>query len=259
MRVHDLQIEASIRRLGQRISGMRQDMGKPAESASQARMIRRSRFAAPEGAKPSRVDLERIIGTNDLLDVNYFERGLRAARSVGRIVFLGVGNRETGYATGFMVSPRLMLTNHHVFGDKSDAEAAVVEFGYEFDTVGQLRRPERFRFAPDEYFFAVKELDFALVAVDPTPQFENRSLDQFRWLPLYQTLGKVNEGEFVSIIQHPGGQPKQLAVREKKLIKIEDDTGRWENRVWRHRGFRCRTTPGYRLASLREDWEKEAA
>ncbi|MFN0127314.1 MAG: hypothetical protein ACKV19_11580 [Verrucomicrobiales bacterium] len=46
-----------------------------------------------------------------------------------------------------------------------------------------------------------------------------------------------------------GGQPNPLAVRENKRLKIEDDPGRWENRVWRNRRFRCRPTPGYRLAS----------
>jgi len=32
---------------------------------------------------------------------------------------------------------------------------------------------------------------------------------------------KINIGEAVSIIQHPSGQPKQVAIRENDLLSIE--------------------------------------
>ncbi len=218
-------VEATIRRLEATLPALRQMAPRGYFGAKPApdRVMKRSQFAAPSGAKPSPVELERILGTNDLLDMNYFERGLRAARSVGRIVFFSPGGREAGYATGFMVSPHLLLTNEHVFGRETDTESAEVEFDYQLDLMGKLKPSERFRFAPSEFFIADKALDFCLVAVNPAARFGRRALADFGWLPLYSTTGKVNPGEFVSLIQHPGGQPKQLAVRENRLVSLSED------------------------------------
>ncbi len=39
---------------------------------------------------------------------------------------------------------------------------------------------------------------------------------------LNPTLGKINQGEYVSIIQHPGGEPKQISVRENQLVELAE-------------------------------------
>ena len=187
-----------------------------------SRLALRARYAAPAGVAPSRLDLERILGNNDLLDLNYFERGLRAARPVGRVIFLGPGGQARGYATGFMVSPRLLLTNHHVFGAEADTQSAVIEFDYQLDQRGNPRPTERFRFRADLFFYANEALDCAMVAVDAKPLLRGTRLEDFGWLQLNPSLGKVNKGEYVSIIQHPGGQPKQIAIRENQLVDIEE-------------------------------------
>lgn len=187
-----------------------------------SRLTLRARYAAPTGAAPTRLDLERILGNNDLLDLNYFERGLRVARSVGRIIFQGPGGQARGYATGFMVSPSLLLTNHHVFGTAADTQAAVIEFDFQLDPRGNPRPTERFRFQSNMFFYSNQNLDFALVAVDSTPLLRGTRLTDYGWLQLNPSLGKVNKGEYVSIIQHPGGQPKQLAIRENQLVDIEE-------------------------------------
>src|SRR5262249_20790234 len=67
------------------------------------------------------------------------------------------------------------------------------------------------------------QLDFALVAVDEHPRAGGGDLSEYGYLRLNPTLAKINEGEFVSIIQHPSGLPKQVSLRENKLIKIEAD------------------------------------
>lgn len=223
MNLTNRNVEATIRRLDAKLPMLRQAVQRPKGAPGSDRLLKRSQFAAPVGAAPSRVDLERILGTNDLLDMNYFERGLRAARSVGRIIFISPGGREAGFATGFMVSPRLMLTNQHVFGKASDAESAELEFDYQLDVMGKLKPTERFRFSPGEFFWADAALDFALVAVNPSPRFGRRTLADFAWLPMNATPGKVSPGEFVSLIQHPGGQPKQLAVRENRLVSMDEE------------------------------------
>jgi endonuclease G len=219
-------VKKTIQRLQARLPGLRSKsrFRKPKELASPDRIAKRVSFAAAPGVVPTRLDLERILGDNDLLNLNYFERGLRSARPVGRIIFLGAGGSPRGYATGFMVTPRLLLTNHHVFGQARDAEGAVLEFDYEIDLTGKPRPTERFRFRPQEYFFANQALDFALVAVDPQPQLKHTRLEDYGWLQLNPSLGKINPGEYVSIIQHPGGEPKQISVRENQLVAIEPTT-----------------------------------
>jgi endonuclease G len=51
-------------------------------------------------------------------------------------------------------------------------------------------------------------------------------LSEFGVLPLVGRVGKVTEGEWLTIVQHPGGEVKQLCVRENKLLK------RAENVLW---------------------------
>ena len=47
------------------------------------------------------------------MPVRYLELGSRAARAVGRIQI----SQGLGYGCGFMVSPRLMLTCHHILSE----------------------------------------------------------------------------------------------------------------------------------------------
>jgi endonuclease G len=61
-------------------------------------------------------------------------------------------------------------------------------------------------------------LDFALVAVggDATARAG------FGWNPLIEAEGKVVIGEFVTIVQHPGGGLKQIAIRDNRLVDVLD-------------------------------------
>jgi endonuclease G, mitochondrial len=65
------------------------------------------------------------------------------------------------------LSPRLMMTNHHVLGDAAVASRSLAEFGYELTYDGQPSPTTQFRFEPDTFFVANKELDYAVVAVNP--------------------------------------------------------------------------------------------
>lgn len=188
------------------------------------RLAKRTKALSADGAAPSRLDFERILGSNDLVDLNYLERGLQVARSVCRVILIGPGGGDRGYATGFMVSPHLLLTNHHVFPTFDDADGAIAEFNYELDILGHPKPTTRFNLAPQTYYWANEELDFALVALDAQPILGSGALADFGWLRLNPAIGKINETEFVSIIQHPGGSPKECSIRENQLIKIDTTT-----------------------------------
>src|SRR3954471_2422079 len=85
------------------------------------------------GSVPDEGVLERILGQNDLLRVGFLEGGVSVARSVGRINIRNAGGRTVGFGTGFMVSPRLVMTNNHVLAAQADAGSSQVEFNFQDD------------------------------------------------------------------------------------------------------------------------------
>jgi endonuclease I/V8-like Glu-specific endopeptidase len=185
------------------------------ERSAAARLVEGLSVPLPPTEMP--LSLERIFFKNDLMRINYLERGTRAARAVGRIWIQSSQGQLIGYATGFMVSPQLLLTNHHVLPTRESAYGQV-EFNYQDGIDGQPLQSVRLKLNPDAFFLADKSLDYALVAVQTEPHCP--SLKQFGWHRLIEDEGKVIIGEYVSIIQHPGGEPKQVALRENQLVDV---------------------------------------
>ena len=163
--------------------------------------------------------LERIINSNDLVGVRYLESGSVAARAVGRVQIDDSPGHLEGYGTGSMVSPRLLLTNHHVLPSAEFAAASSIEFNFQLGMDGNELAPTSFPFDPDAFFLNDEDLDFALVAVRAEPS----ALAQFGWNPLIEAEGKVIIGESVTIVQHPGGGMKQIALRDNRLIDVLPD------------------------------------
>ena len=56
---------------------------------------------------------------------------MAAGRAVGRVNIRDAGGRLQGYGTGSLVSPTLLLTNHHVLPDAATARNSVIEFNYQ--------------------------------------------------------------------------------------------------------------------------------
>jgi endonuclease G len=181
-----------------------------------------AQVVAAAGGESARLDLERIINGNDLLNINYLDKGLLAAAAVGRVVVIGSDGEPLGFGTGSLISPRLMLTNNHVLRDAAVARNSQFQFNYQFDTRGRLLPTEDFEMRPEEFFYTNEKLDFTVVAVAETSLSGRAHLSQYGALRLNREIGKVSPGESLTIIQHPGGNPKQIAVRENQLLKIEE-------------------------------------
>lgn len=166
--------------------------------------------------------IERILNKSDLFPIAYLQIGLNVAKAVCRISLRSSGGRHLGYGTGFMVSPNLMLTNNHVLHDKETAKHSLAEFNFEDDEHFMPRPVDIFRLNPDRLFITDSNLDFTLVAVHDTAN-TNSSLDRFGHLPILPQAGKILEGEYVSIIQHPQGGPKAVTVRENQVRFLSED------------------------------------
>ncbi|CAM3950440.1 endonuclease [Deinococcus marmoris] len=164
----------------------------------------------------TRIQAERVLGANDLVGVGYLDLARSASRAVGRVVLKDARGRTVGFGTGWLCSPRAILTNHHVLEDAASARLAVIEFNYELLPDGALATPVTLPLDPDTLFLTSERLDYSLVAVrgDTAP---------YGWLPLIASADKTVLGEALSIVQHPGGETKQIALRENRLIDLLPD------------------------------------
>jgi endonuclease G len=189
----------------------------PKQIESRRRAIQRD-VADPLAA---RVRLERVLEGNDLTDISYLEEGLVVSRAVCRIV-IRKNASLLGYGTGFLIAPNVLITNQHVFEDASCVRESIAQFRYERDVQGRELPSVDFALQLTPAPIISKELDFAIVQVEPRSA-RGEALEQFGWLRLSPEPGKAFIGEYLTIVQHPNGERKQICVRENKLLKYSED------------------------------------
>lgn len=165
--------------------------------------------------------LERIIEENDLISSRFLPIGASLSRSVGRITIRQNG-RHMGYGTGFLVSPELLLTNHHVLESAELAVDSFVEFDFFERQNGRTKPTVIYQLQPQKFFLNDRSLDYAFVAV-ATESDQGIPLAERGFIPLIAESGKALIGEPVNVIQHPGGNPQQIAIRNNNITDIVDD------------------------------------
>lgn len=159
---------------------------------------------------------ERILGESDLFQINFLGRGVRAARAVGRISVFNEFGIPLGSGTGFMVAPNLLLTNNHVLSEVEYARNSHVLFEYEYDEDNRLKVTERFEIN-GSIFCTSKSHDFTFVSVGSVGSLGNL-IEHYGILQLIEAPGKALKGEPVSMIQHADGLPKQIAIRNSRVV-----------------------------------------
>lgn len=175
--------------------------------------------AEARGATPDRdqtlasLARERIIGSNDLRDVNYLELAIAIARAVCRI---RIGSAA---GSGSLVGPRVLMTNNHVIESVDDSRQAEAQFDYQENVSGELLPIQAFRLASELFFLTDPKLDFTLVGIAATSS-KGQPIERYPWLQLIGTLGKAEKGDPLNIIQHPRGGLKQVALRNNEIIEI---------------------------------------
>jgi V8-like Glu-specific endopeptidase len=154
---------------------------------------------------------EKLIDENNLRGIAFLETGLERSRAVA---FIEIPN--TGVATGFMIASDRLLTNNHVFGSAAEARGATIRFNYQTDLAGQTLPTDDYEADPDTFFHTNAELDYSVVAVAGSPG------DKWGFVNLRDDLTLRAKAD-VAIIQHPGGQPKQIAIADNE-VEYADDT-----------------------------------
>jgi endonuclease G, mitochondrial len=206
-------------------------------TTSEQRQRRYAAILSQSGnAGDAHATIERMLGGNDLVGINYLQMGTLCSHSVCRIHLRNSTGATVGFGTGSLVAPGLLLTNHHVISSAAEAGFALAEFDYESDVRGVDKTVVSFAILADPPPLALEGLDFCLAAVSARSIDGQHSLNEFGWLSLNPEPGKAFVGEYLTIVQHPQGERKQVCVRENKLLKY-DAAG---NTIW----YMTDTVPG---------------
>lgn len=162
---------------------------------------------------------ERVISGDDTIDFNYLQKGVKAGRAVCRINIYSQDGEE-GFGTGFLIAPQILITNHHVIPDEQYASFSYAEFDYEKGSNDLPLSPKTFKFDVSKLFYTHEELDYTIVWVTEDSLAAFGKIQDFGYLQLNPSLGKTKEGNFVSIIQHPDGKMKKVALRQNEVTNL---------------------------------------
>ena len=176
----------------------------------------------PGGGGASDLAVDRLLYGGEQLNVSFLERGMIAADAVARLEVFDDESTLPGCGTGFMVSPRLLLTNHHVVPSAESAARSWADFRHEYDALGRPVQPLTFALDPATFFFTDPTLDVTVVAVSPETPDGKEAVAAFGWLPLLSARDMALPGEWLSLVHHPGGRPKQIALRGNLLVHAGD-------------------------------------
>jgi endonuclease G len=188
------------------------------------------RVSAPSPLKLPIPHDEIVIHEPDFLPAGFLAGGARVVGAVARVevprVFGGVartlspGKPELGLGTGWLIAPKLLLTNHHVFAARRPDEPPPSAADYTAQVAGTVVRFDYdFDGAPGTMVTVVKEiksnvaLDYALVELADSGA-----------RPFFPEAACVEPLSAANILQHPGGREKQVVVRNNAIRSVTADT-----------------------------------
>jgi endonuclease G len=164
---------------------------------------------------------ERIIHVNDMVPLAFMELGCKAAAAVVKLRVpryeagqkrLLNGNPMLYLGTGWLVTPSLLMTNHHVVNARNEGEPAAPTLDLNLqaqNTIGLLDY--------DADNLAGTDLPVhSLQASDPTLDYALLRVPSTGRQPLRRCAQSIVKGADpipVNIIQHPGGRGKRLGIR----------------------------------------------
>ncbi|MEM7350750.1 MAG: serine protease [Acidobacteriota bacterium] len=162
-------------------------------------------FVEPQG-------LEKVWSRHGrFLDVEFLARGLACAESACLIEKAD----GTDQGSGFLLTPRHVMTNHHVVPNDESASSFEARFGFRIDSQGKplpgkacpVRRVERRS--------PVEELDYVVLEISPPDGWSTEPL-----IPEARTLDVEAP---VYIIQHPMGAPQKVVLQDNWITYYAAD------------------------------------
>lgn len=168
----------------------------------------------PDVWKASDADAyEKIIGKEStLLDIAYLETGLIRAASVARIV---LPDGATG--TGFLIQNNIVITNNHVIATEDTAADSTIQFNFQRNASGLDLPMTEFKLDPGQGFAtSVKEKhDWTAIKI--------KGDANKKWGFLNLAQNSIEKNQRVSIIQHPNGLHKQIAIHHNYVRYVDEN------------------------------------
>jgi len=144
---------------------------------------------------------QSIVGPDDRRPILSQSADIRKwGASVARIRFIGDDGIQY-FCSGFLLTPRLLITNQHCLSSATEMRSALVDFNYDSDGAKMTTLTCVELVALDD------ALDYSIVRLSSSPGAAA--------LRLVDT--DVSESEALIIIEHPGGETKQVSIIDCKV------------------------------------------
>ncbi|HKQ72322.1 MAG TPA: trypsin-like peptidase domain-containing protein [Blastocatellia bacterium] len=162
--------------------------------------------------------LEAVHGINNLKSISWIEMGIRASRSVCRILIPTPSGAKFG--TGFLIGLGRVMTNNHVIGSIEEARQAKLEFNYQLSVDASSEPTVRYDLDPDAFFHTspMGALDYTVAAV--RIDANKPTLEKWGALMLNADAEPILN-ELVAVVQHPNGQVKQVVLSASAVVQVK--------------------------------------
>ena len=233
----------------EQVRSAKQEAWRTEPMARKVAYARRQGAPVSNDASPAVVDetLERIFKNADFLPGWWLTAGAKRADAVAKLT------TAVEMGTGFLVSPWLLMTNHHVIDSAETAADTIAWFRYVEDEEG-ASQPTKVTLQPERCFVTspADDLDFTLVAVAPVA--DKPPSETFGYIALHGGVGKIVKGQPVNVIQHPQGRHREVTLRNNTFSGPVVDAQGVENP--KYLLYDADTEPGSSGAPLLSDsWE----
>ena len=157
---------------------------------------------------------EAVIDDPNFKAIWWLRNAIEVSNSVARVKL------PAGSATGFLITANILMTNNHVFENKTDAANAKLQFNYQLLADGSPAKVDEWTCDPDSLFKTSEDLDYSVVRVATKNGKEAGEV----WGSLNLRHGAtVSVGQRVNIVQHPQGRFKEIAFRDNQVMAANDD------------------------------------
>jgi V8-like Glu-specific endopeptidase len=163
------------------------------------------------------------MGFNTLLPVSFLDLGVVRSKAVAKVE-IKISTHGYNVGTGFLCKIEnfedlFFLTNYHVINDKKWISNTRIIFNYEMDINGDSKASKSFKIdgMGPWYTSPVAENDVCIFKLDATEE----DLKDYRHLLLKKI--EVSKNDFVNIIQHPGGEMKQISIYHNIITSTNEN------------------------------------
>ena len=169
-------------------------------------------------------------GTGEWVTGAFIEQARLIGRQVARLLVPRYSGGNLVHpvgavGTGWLIAPRLLLTNHHVIearnGKQSASDADFKRQGektvlwFDYHREGQIEAQELTEVSVMDVVASNRELDYALLRLP-----DDASLADRQQVALARERPELPRGTRLNIVQHPGGGPLRYAIRNNFFVGL---------------------------------------